>query len=334
MMDQATFLKSKRLLQIDEYCINEFINKPLPISTGFKTYDSILGGGYTQGMHLIAAKPAHGKSTLALNIAYNMAKRGQYAIYFTLEMPKNECIKRLGILHSYLLNPREALTLKDLYKFSSDIKHEQDQPGSSNEYIFNSKINTSKAYEVLSSLERSVGNSFSVQDDKRTIKAITDEVKQFKDHGITPVIFIDYMQMLEFDSNDLRIGNKNSVDQLCDLCKRYGVVAVCISSIARSKYSAFDKGMVIEKAEAPVDIGTESNNYEYSAITQKVLAAEIAGEQANGLPADMAAWRDYENKPMLLIVSKNRNGATGAVSQNGTNLIKARFENFAFYEGR
>lgn len=57
------------------------------VSTGYRDYDIILGGGLIAGgMHVLAARPGMGKTTFALNIADRVAKGGGPVLFVSLEM--------------------------------------------------------------------------------------------------------------------------------------------------------------------------------------------------------------------------------------------------------
>jgi len=67
------------------------------LSTGFADLDRFIGGGLQPGQFLlVAARPAVGKSCLALDIARSAAIRQQSAVvFFSLEMSKSEITMRL-----------------------------------------------------------------------------------------------------------------------------------------------------------------------------------------------------------------------------------------------
>ena len=65
------------------------------IPTGFKDLDRKLAGLHTANLVVIAARPSMGKSTLATNIALNVALNGHTAAIFTLEMSREEVVQRL-----------------------------------------------------------------------------------------------------------------------------------------------------------------------------------------------------------------------------------------------
>jgi replicative DNA helicase len=60
------------------------------ISSGLKDYDELITGLEPGKLYLLAARPALGKSALALSIALRAARSGELVIYYSLEMPADE----------------------------------------------------------------------------------------------------------------------------------------------------------------------------------------------------------------------------------------------------
>jgi len=66
------------------------------IKTGFRALDKITNGLQESDLVVLAARPAMGKSTLAQNIAYNVATREKKAVlFFSLEMNKEQLVERM-----------------------------------------------------------------------------------------------------------------------------------------------------------------------------------------------------------------------------------------------
>jgi len=66
-----------------------------PITTGFTDMDQLLGGLQRSDLVILAARPAVGKSALALSIARNAARHGAAAGIFSLEMSREQLGMRL-----------------------------------------------------------------------------------------------------------------------------------------------------------------------------------------------------------------------------------------------
>lgn len=80
-----------------------FLNSPTPpgVATGFRRLDEALIYLQPGAVYVIAARPAVGKSTMALNIAYNAAYRTQKrTVFFSLEMSKLELQQKLVGIHA------------------------------------------------------------------------------------------------------------------------------------------------------------------------------------------------------------------------------------------
>jgi replicative DNA helicase len=66
------------------------------IPTGFSDMDKLLGGLQRSDMVILAARPSVGKTSLALSIAHNAAKKyGQRIAFFSLEMSNEQVVQRL-----------------------------------------------------------------------------------------------------------------------------------------------------------------------------------------------------------------------------------------------
>lgn len=66
------------------------------VPTGFKDLDNLLAGLQPSDLAILAARPAMGKSTLAMNIAHHVAvSEGLSVLVFSLEMSKEQLVDRL-----------------------------------------------------------------------------------------------------------------------------------------------------------------------------------------------------------------------------------------------
>ena len=66
-----------------------------PVVSGFSDLDELLGGIQRSDMVILGARPAIGKSTLALNICLNAAKNGSTVGVFSLEMSRDQLGMRI-----------------------------------------------------------------------------------------------------------------------------------------------------------------------------------------------------------------------------------------------
>jgi replicative DNA helicase len=66
------------------------------VPTGFRGFDKVMGGMQEQNLIILAARPGVGKTSLALNIASNVATAGTAVAFFSLEMSGGELATRLA----------------------------------------------------------------------------------------------------------------------------------------------------------------------------------------------------------------------------------------------
>lgn len=77
--------------------LNEFLDpsKRAGIKTGYTEFDTMTGGLGEGQLFIIAARPAMGKTALAMNIAANVARQGKRVLVFTLEMSSGSLLRRM-----------------------------------------------------------------------------------------------------------------------------------------------------------------------------------------------------------------------------------------------
>ena len=56
------------------------------IPTGISSLDNLIWGVHKKELLVIAARPSHGKTSFALNMAWGIAKQGIATIFLSLEM--------------------------------------------------------------------------------------------------------------------------------------------------------------------------------------------------------------------------------------------------------
>jgi replicative DNA helicase len=140
------------------------------IGTGLKDLDEKIGGGLEAGaLVIIAARPAMGKSALAVQIAEHIQNQDAAALIFTCEMPNAQIVDRLISSHS---------------KISSDKLRSGkfDDEDLDRLHVGSQKV---KALNLL------------VDDKAYTINAIASKSRTIKrKHGLS-IIVVDYLQLLD-----------------------------------------------------------------------------------------------------------------------------------------
>ena len=256
------------------------------IPTGFKEFDEILDGGLFEGLYIIGAVSSLGKTTFVLQMGDQIAQQGYDVLVFSLEMSKHELIaKSISRLTFLSGNAQKAksvreITSKSKYEgFSQAEKElihrsaEQYAGYGKNVYIFEG-IGDIGVNEIKSTLQEHISAT-----------------------GKTPVIIIDYLQIL---ASDIRGTDKQNTDrsvlELKRLSRDFKMPIIAISSFNRENY----------KTEVSMLAFKESGAIEYSSDVLIGLQFKGAGPTLNDTEA-----RKKDPRQIELKVLKNRNGRVG-----------------------
>jgi len=216
-------------------------DKNKPVSTGIKRLDDALDGGlYRKNLVILGAMSSLGKTTLALQIADNVALQGEDVLIFSLEMSKEELIaKSLSremykkafnesytalalstreILKGKMLNDyqnKDALKQKDFY---NDAYTEYSKKIAPNLYITECNEET----EInIGTIEKRIKKQIEITDNK-------------------PLVIIDYLQIIKNEERGLT--DKQAVDRLVVNLKRIArdndITILLISAFNRNSYNS------------------------------------------------------------------------------------------------
>jgi replicative DNA helicase len=94
------------------------------IKTGFKDIDKRINGFKKGNLVILAARPGMGKTTLALNACWNIAKQKKRALFFSLEMSDEEVVRK--IISSELKVNNEDLDSGAVFKKHDNVLSIQD----------------------------------------------------------------------------------------------------------------------------------------------------------------------------------------------------------------
>ena len=137
---------------------------------GYSLLDDNIGGLVPGGYSIIGAKSGVGKSTLAMNIAYNVAKQGGKVLYFNLEMGKSSLVQRFMCMLS------DKLTVhKFIRKRIADSEE------------------LSKELVEVSSILKAFDNNLILDNDSFRMSEINKKVRELK----PDLVVIDYLQLLQ-----------------------------------------------------------------------------------------------------------------------------------------
>lgn len=267
------------------------------IPTGFPKFDEILDGGLYEGLYIIGAISSLGKTTLALQIADQIAQQGQDVLIFSLEMARTELmaksISRLTLVNS-LENifgtggsTRNAKTARGITTGSRYANYSQQE-----HELIQTAIKTYSEYAGNIYINEGIGDMGAAEIRETVAKHISFT-------GKTPVVLIDYLQILA-PYNDRGTDKQNTdkaVMELKRISRDFKAAVIGISSFNRQNYN---QAVTMEAFK-------ESGAIEYS--SDILIGLQLKG--AGGKDFDANAAKDKNPREIELVVLKNRNGATG-----------------------
>ena len=182
--------------------------------TGFTLLDSITSGLNKSDLIIIAARPGMGKTSFAMNIATNVARRAEKEVVtFNLEMSKEQIATRILSTEALV----ESNTLRN-GRISGD------------DWV---KLATSAGY--LSTLPLYIDDTASM-----TVQQMKAKLRMTKNLGL---VIIDYLQLMESTSrSDNRVTVISEITrQLKVMAKELNVPVILLSQLSRAVESRTDK---------------------------------------------------------------------------------------------
>lgn len=244
------------------------------VPTGFTMLDKLLGGLQKSDLLIMAARPGMGKSSLALSIALNAAKRfGARVAIFSLEMSNEQLVQRLLSMETGIDSHR--LRLGDV--------HEDEWP------------------ILLEAANMLASTSIFIDD---TPAASVAEVRTksrrlYAEHGLD-LLIIDYMQLMTGPSAGRSENRQQEISyisrSLKSLARELNVPLIALSQLSRAVESRSDKRPMLSDLR-------ESGSIEQDADVVLFIYREDYYIEDS----------DRQNIADVL-VAKHRHGSTGNVS--------------------
>lgn len=256
--------------------------------TGFKQLDKQCKGLYS-GLYILAATSSLGKTTLALQIADNLAEAGHEVLFFSLEQSRLELITKS---FSRLLKQETGETITSL-----TLRTGADQE------------NLKAAAELY---KGKLGDRLNIIEGNFNCDAdyISEYIKNYsKLNNSRPVVFVDYLQIMQPPQDARGMTAKDATDRTITALKRlsrdYGITIFVISSVNRANYMQ------------PIDFESlkESGGIEYTADVVWGLQLECLDEEKFTKQNNLKEKRDRikeakaeSPRQIKLVCLKNRYG--------------------------
>ena len=292
--EREKYLKTSTAYNLQAFIngIAESVNTPVQ-ATGFEKLDSILEGGLYEGLYIIGAITSLGKTTLALQIADQVADSGKDVLIFSLEMARAELMSK----------SISRLTLLDVLDNGGDISNAKTNRGitAGARYAYYSKTEKELIQRAITSYGEYAKHIYIHEGigDIGTdyIKNTIAKHKAFT--GQAPVVLVDYIQILA--PHDVRATDKQNTDkavlELKRISRDFKTPVIGISSFNRASY----------KEEVTLEAFKESGAIEYG--SDVLIGLQLAGAGSKDFNSTEAKKKDP--REIELVILKNRNGRIG-----------------------
>lgn len=284
--------------------------------TGFDILDEILDGGFRTGnLVLLAGPQGQGKTTLALQVARNVAASGRPCIYFCFEHEPEVLLERLVALEAGILLESDAPSQSRIRKaFESEEATEggllarlEDLPNAVE------ALKRVLDYQDHLHIHRSTGSS-------TTIGVIANAVEQVRSAGgVSPMIVVDYLQKVKVqDASNVEDERVTVVvEDLKDLAIVHGIPVIAISAADKTGLQS-GKRMRAQHLRGSTALAYESDvmlilNNKYDLVSRQHLVYGVGNAER---------FRQWA----VVSIEKNRNGRAGLDLEFRKRFDQNRFE--------
>ena len=267
--------------------------------TGFAKLDKLLGGGLEPGALVVLGGLAGvGKTTLALQMAYNVSKRYRKDVLFlALEMTDFQMqVKLLSMLTA-------SITLRQVNNETTPLSVQQIR----NTECWNT-LTQDEADLYLSAAYEMQGNPhlFIQSPGKATADTVMKAVKRHKEMtGEAPIVFVDYLQYIKPDKPT--VTDKQAIDSAVEVLKeisiKYDTPVLALSSLSRNAYQSPSIGAAKGSGEIEYTASTVLMLTLPTGVTEK--DAQCIDSKRSSLPGRFIP----STKRLQLTAVKNRSAA-------------------------
>ncbi len=258
------------------------------IKTGFTDLDNMTNGFQRGDLIILAARPAMGKSALALNFLNQVARRNDGCVaMFSLEMPSDSLMKRILSSESHV----KADKLRSGHLSESDM----------------SKLNA--AGSRLSERKIYIDDTSSIR-----VSQLFSKCRKLKsEHGSISLIVIDYLQLISGTRADSRQQEVSDISRnLKILAKELECPVIALSQLSR-------------KVEERTDHQPQLSDLRESGSIEQDADIVMFLYRANYYEKDKE--KEEETEVVELSLAKHRNGSIGQIELAFEKSI-SRFTNF------
>jgi len=261
------------------------------VDTGFRELNKMTTGFNAGDLIIIAARPAMGKTSFALNIVHSVLKTGQGVAFFSLEMPSEQLAIRLLSVKTNIplqsirtgnMQPDEWKRLEDAMNDYEKMPLYVDDDGNANINLVRSKL--------------------------RKLKTRNPDI------GMAVIDYLQIMSSVNVKDRHMEVSDISRGLKL--LARELNIPIIALSQLNRSLESRNDKRPILSDIRESGAIEQDADIilfvyrddvYRYKEEKEKEKEAKKTGQKYT------SDYQEKEEEEAEIIIGKQRNGPTGHV---------------------
>ncbi len=283
------------------------------ISTGLIDLDKKLGGLHPSDLLILAGRPSMGKTSLATNIAFNIAKA--YKRGRTHE--GHEGAVEGGVVGFFSLEMSAEQLAARILSEASEVPSEQIRRGDMTEVEFRRFVDAAKALE---SCPLYIDDTPALP-----ISQVAARARRLKrTHGLD-VLVIDYLQLLKGSSKENRVQEVSEITQgLKAIAKELHIPVIALSQLSRQVESRDDKRPQLSDLRESGSIEQDADVVMFVYRDEYYKEREKPGDHELAKMAEWQAVMEQVHGKAEVIIGKQRHGPIGSVELS----FEGRFTRF------
>ncbi len=283
------------------------------ISTGLIDMDKKLGGLHPSDLLILAGRPSMGKTSLATNIAFNIAKTHKRG-----RLPDGaEGSVEGGVVGFFSLEMSAEQLAARILSEAAEVPSEQIRRGDMTEAEFRRFVEAAKALEAC---------PLYIDDTPALpISQVAARARRLKrTHGLD-VLIIDYLQLLKGTSKDNRVQEVSEITQgLKAIAKELNIPVIALSQLSRAVESRDDKRPQLSDLRESGSIEQDADVVMFVFREEYYREREKPGDHELEKMAQWQALMESVHGKAEVIIGKQRHGPIGTVELS----FEGRFTRF------
>ncbi len=288
------------------------------ISTGLRDLDDLMGGLQPSDLIVLAGRPAMGKTSLATNIAYNIAEA-----YQAEEQPDGT-LKTVngGVVGFFSLEMSAEQLATRIISEQTEISSSKIRRGDINELEFEKLVAASQTMQAVPLHVDQTGGI--------SIGQLVARARRLKRQRGLDVLIVDYIQLLTGSTKT----SGNRVQEITEittglkaLAKELNVPIIALSQLSRQVESRDDKRPILSDLRESGSIEQDADVVMFVFREEYYLSKTMPDQDS----PEFIAWQDKLERvkgKAEVIIAKQRHGPTGTVNLHFQGEF-TRFSNLA-----